>query len=130
MRFPIPTRYSAYSALVLRVGLAAVILWFGANQLMSPEMWTAWVPEWTAALGFSPENVVLLNGIFEVAAGALLLLGVLTRWVAILLFLHLLLIVFEIGMTAIGVRDFGLAVAFLALALDDREQKLALAPRT
>jgi uncharacterized membrane protein YphA (DoxX/SURF4 family) len=112
--------YSRFAPLVLRVGLAGVILWFGVNQLLFTEQWTAWVPEWTATFGFSPEQIVGLNGFFEVATGLMLLVGLYTRYVALVLFLHLLVIVYDIGLTAIGVRDLGLAAALLALALDDR----------
>ncbi len=122
-------RYSEYAPLVLRLGLAIVILWFGVNQLLSPEQWTAWVPGWTAALGLTPETVVFLNGIFEIVTGLLLVLGVYTRLIALVLFVHLLVIVFEIGITAIGMRDAGLATAFLALALDNRS-RFALYPRS
>jgi uncharacterized membrane protein YphA (DoxX/SURF4 family) len=95
-------------------------MWFGSSQLLQPDMWTTWVPEWTAVLGLDAARVVFLNGCFELLAGTLLLLGVYTRYVALVLFLHMLLVVYDIGLTAIGVRDFGLAAGFLALALDGR----------
>lgn len=115
-------RVAPFSTFVLRVGLATVIVWFGSNQLLSPDMWTAWVPTWTSALGLDAAQVVFLNGLFEVAAGLLLLLGVYTRYVALVLFAHMMVIVYDIGLTAIGVRDFGIAIALLALAFDDRNR--------
>lgn len=105
-----------YALPVLRIGLALVILWFGVNQLLSPDTWTTWVPDWASAFA-DAKTIVYLNGGFEVIAGLLLLVGLFVPWVAVLLFLHLLLIIFEIGMTPTGVRDFGIAVGLLALAM-------------
>ncbi len=107
-----------YPALILRIGLSIVILWFGANQLMNPDQWTSWVPEWVSMLSLTPERVVFFNGIFEIIAGALLLLGVYTRIVAAVLFLHMVVLVIEIGHSPTGLRDFGLATGFLALAVE------------
>ncbi len=114
-------RASVYASLVLRCGLAVVILWFGVQQLLNAEAWTIWLPSWTAISGIAPSTIVYLNGGFEVAAGTALLFGFWTRLVAFVLFLHMSLIVFDIGLNPTGVRDFGLAIALLAIAL--REEK-------
>ncbi len=103
---------------ILRYGLAAVFLWFGFSQLLDGINWVGWVPEWAVQiLHIPPAFIVLLNGAFEVVAGSLLALNIMTRWVALALAAHLVLITIEIGATAIGVRDFGLTIATLALAL-------------
>ncbi len=103
---------------ILRFGLAAVFLWFGFSQLLDGLNWVGWVPEWAVnLLHIPPAFIVLLNGAFEVVAGSLLALNIMTRWVALALAAHLALITIEIGATAIGVRDFGLTIATLALAL-------------
>lgn len=111
---------SRIAPLVLRVGLSGVMLWFGTNQLLHADLWTSWVPQWALISGLSADQIVLFNGLFEVAAGAALLIGLYTRFVALLLFLHLVVIVYDIGLTAIGVRDIGIATGLLTLALDDR----------
>ncbi len=109
---------NAYAPLVLRVALALVFLWFGAEQLLHAAQWTIWVPEWALALtGLSAETVVLVNGVAETALAVLLALGFFTRLAALLLALHTLLVAFDVGLTAIGMRDFGLAASALALAL-------------
>lgn len=105
-----------YSTVILRLGLAAVFLWFGMTQLLDQSAWIGYVPEWSSFLG-SAETIVKFNGAFEVLGGALLAVGLWTRWAALLLGTHLLVIVFEIGLTAIGVRDLGLVAATFALAL-------------
>ena len=104
--------------MVLRLGLAIVFLWFGFSQLLDGINWVSWVPEWAVnLLHIPPAMIVLANGLFEVIAGALLALNIWTRWVALVLALHLLVITIEIGATAIGVRDFGLTAATFALSL-------------
>ena len=117
-----------WAPVVLRLGLATVYLWFGLTQLTDSGAWVSWVPAWTAALGLDPELVVLLNGAFETLLGACLAFGLFVRYAALALALHLFVIIFEIGLTAIGVRDFGLALATLALALYGSDS-FALYPR-
>ena len=108
----------AFAPVVLRLGLAVVFLWFGLSQLAEPAFWVGWVPLWATDLtGLNAEIIVMLNASLEVAGGALLALGLLVRPIAVILALHLAVITFEIGMTEIGFRDFGLACATLALAL-------------
>ena len=103
---------------VLRYGLAAMFMWFGFSQLFDGVNWVSWVPEWAPNLfHIPPAMIVLANGLFEVVAGTLLAAGIFVRPVAILLALHLAVITVEIGLTAIGVRDFGLTMASAALAL-------------
>jgi len=107
-----------FAPVVLRLGLSVVMLWFGISQLMNSGMWVGMVPNWAVALsGLEPATIVHLNGVFEVLAGTMLAVGIFTRWVAALLFVHLLIITVDLGMTAVGVRDFGLSFSLLALAL-------------
>lgn len=106
-----------WGVLVLRLGLATLFLWFGFSQLLDGVNWVSWVPEWAVSLlHIPPAMIVLLNGAFEVVAGGLLALNLFTRWAALALALHLAVITFDIGANAIGVRDFGLTFATLALA--------------
>ena len=112
-----------YAPLVLRLGMAGVFAWFGASQLMGTHQWTSMVPEWAMGMsGLSASTIVRLNGGFEILATLPLVVGVWTRWVALVLFVHLLVIASDIGMTPIGVRDLGLCVATLAIALYGDDQ--------
>lgn len=107
-----------YSQLVLRVGLAFVFLWFGYAQVTGPDAWVGLIPAFITNLtGFSAHTFVLLNGSLEIIGGILLVFGFFTRIVAFLFFLHMISIVFGLGLTDIGVRDVGLASACLSLAL-------------
>lgn len=108
----------AYAPVVLRFALVLVYIWFAVSQITNAAAWTGLVPSWaTGVSGMSAQTIVNLNGWFEVVAGTLLALGVRVRWVAALLFLHLLVITTHLGFTAVGVRDFGLSFATLAVAL-------------
>lgn len=101
---------------ILRLGLAVVFAWFGLQQLIDPSTWTAFVPAFTTNPWISAETLILLNGWMEVMGALLLLTGLWLRPAALILGLHMLFIAMETG-GAIGMRDFGLTVACLALAL-------------
>jgi uncharacterized membrane protein YphA (DoxX/SURF4 family) len=109
--------YKKFAPVVLRYGLVFVFLWFGTSQLRNQTMWTYLVPSWATAFGLSAVTIVKLNGAFEVLFGILLLVGWHIRIVAGLLFLHLLVIASSLGFSPIGVRDIGLSLATLSIAL-------------
>lgn len=109
----------AYAPVVLRYGMALVILWFGCQQFLHTDVWTAYVPDSIAAmLHVSVTTLVYVNATFELVFGLLLLLGWHTRIVALFLALHLFDIMYVVGYGEIGVRDFGLAVATLVVAMN------------
>ena len=60
---------------------------------------------------------MIANGIFEVMMALLLAIGLFTRIAASLLVLHMLPIISSLGFTQLGVRDFGIAIGTLAIAL-------------
>ncbi|MCR4280922.1 MAG: DoxX family protein [Candidatus Kaiserbacteria bacterium] len=112
------SKTAEYAPVLLRFGLSFLFLWFGISQITSPDSWTVWVPEWgNTIFGLGAVKLVLFNGWFEIAGGILLALGLWTRWVALLLSLHLFFIAYEVGYNDIGVRDFVLAVSTLAVSL-------------
>src|SRR3989344_2719433 len=103
---------------LLRLGLSAVFLWFGFSQLLDSIRWVSIVPEWAVnLLHIPPAFIVLGNGAFEVILGSMLAMGIWTRLISLVLGLHLIPIMFDLGLTAIGVRDFGLVIASLSLSL-------------
>ncbi len=100
---------------VLRIGLSLVILWFGSQQLMNTSMWTGLIPNIATSLsGLDASTLVHFNGSFEIVFGLCLLAGFFTRIVSFFLALHMLLITFTVGYTAVGVRDFGLSMAAIS----------------
>ena len=111
-------KFSRFAPVTLRFGLSAVYLWFGISQITDAGSWISWVPNWAVSIsGMSHTTIVLMNGWLETIAGILLAAGFLTRWVALILMVHIFVLVFEIGLNDIGVRDFGLAMATLSLFL-------------
>ncbi|TSC86422.1 MAG: hypothetical protein G01um10148_408 [Parcubacteria group bacterium Gr01-1014_8] len=103
---------------VIRVGLAAVLLWFGREQLLHAADWIGYVPNYAMSLsGLPATTIVLANGSAEIAFGLLLFLGLFTRISAFVMGVHLALIAFSLGLNQIGVRDWGLAAALFGIAL-------------
>lgn len=115
--------FQKYGITILRIGLAILYLWFGFSQLFDGLNWVSWVPAWAVALAHMPPAMIVLgNGLFEVVMGALLALGLWVRPVAFVLAAHMALVTFDIGLTAIGMRDLTIAFSTLALAfLSERE---------
>jgi uncharacterized membrane protein YphA (DoxX/SURF4 family) len=112
------TRLHQYAPAVLRIGIALVFLWFGTQQLLHAPDWTGFIPEFVVnMLPVSPETFVLGNGLFEVIFGIALILGIFVRPVAFILAIHMFGIAFSLGWSAIGIRDFGLAIATTAIFL-------------
>lgn len=109
-----------YSPIAVRIGISLVFLWFGISQLIDNSAFTGWVPSFISNI-ISASRVVLFNGIFETIFGLLLLLGLFTRLSSLLLALHLIGIVFSVGYNEIGVRDFGLFMAALAIFLNGKD---------
>lgn len=104
---------------VLRYGIALVVLWFGVQQFIQPDQWIAFIPpSITTLLGINPLLLVYGNATFEVLFGLLLLFGWRTRFVALLLTLHLFDIMWVVGYGQIGTRDFGLSVAALSIFMN------------
>ncbi|MEK6792490.1 MAG: DoxX family protein [Nanoarchaeota archaeon] len=101
--------------IILRVSLALVFIYFGFQQVRDPSSWSTFVPDFLKVSGISGNNVVLLNGVLELVLGTFLIIGLYVRFSALILAIHLFGIAFSIGFTPLGVRDFGLAFATLAL---------------
>ena len=102
---------------LLRLGLAAVFLWFGFSQLIDSLRWVSIVPEWAVnLLHIPPAMIVMANGLFEVVVASILAMGFFVRTASFVLALHLILIAFDFGFTATGIRDIGLVIAAFALS--------------
>ena len=104
-----------YSTLILRLGLGIVVLWFSINQFMNPDSWTRLVPEYISFL--NPATAIYINATIELIIGILLILGLFTRIAALIFSLHLIPIIVSLGYGPTAVRDFGLSLASLSLAL-------------
>jgi uncharacterized membrane protein YphA (DoxX/SURF4 family) len=107
-----------FAPVLLRIGIALVFLWFGQEQLIHTSSWISFIPSWiTSMTGISAATLVHFNGAFEVVFGFCLIFGYFTRVTALLLALHMLDITFTVGYNQIGIRDFGLSIAAIAVFL-------------
>ena len=124
-----------YGKIVLRISLSLVFLWFGINQVYSPDAWVTFVPQFLTQI-IPATIIVIINGAFEIVFGLMLISGLYTRLSSLLLGAHLIGIAASMGMNAIAIRDYGLALATLAvfllgpvkLCLDSRMKKKSEAP--
>ncbi len=101
--------------IILRVSLALVFLYFGIMQIRDPGAWSGFVPDRFHVSGISANNIVIFNGFMEIVLGTFLIVGLYVRFAALVMSLHLFGIALSIGFSPLGIRDFGLAFATLAL---------------
>ncbi len=107
-----------YAGFVLRIGMALVFYWFGIMQIINPQMFAYYVPDFVVNLvGISAQNLSFFNGISEIILATFLVFGLFTRITSILLAVHMGSITLSVGFIATGVRDFGLTIALISLAL-------------
>lgn len=109
--------FKEYGPIVLRIAMALVFFWFAINQLIVPNDWTGYLPEFLANIA-NPVLFIYANAIFEIIFGLLLILGIFTRLAAFLLGIHLLGISITLGWSAVAIRDYGLAFATLSIVLN------------
>jgi len=108
------------SHLFLRIGLAAVFLWFGVDKFFHPDYWiSAWTPMWivdfVARFGINSTSLAYLFGIFELLVGISLITTVFIRIFSFLSIIFLALIIVFFGFNEVIIRDIGLIGGFLAI---------------
>ncbi len=111
-----------YPQLVLRFGIAVVFLWFGIDKFVHPQYWLdAWTPVWVqsavGAIKLSPQNFMVLTGMFEVLTGLSLVTGFFMRFFAAAGALFLAVVMAVNGVPLILVHDIGLIGGLVAIAL-------------
>lgn len=118
-----PAQRDAIRVLVARLGLGFVLIWFGVGELWQPAQWTGYIPGFLHALPQTP--MILVHGYVLFAVGALLVLGLWTRPMAIVSCLILLSIVGTLmlngGGTSLYIRDIGLLALSVTVALESLE---------
>jgi len=93
-------KYQDFGLLALRVGLGAAFIVHGWPKLVGgPEVWTKYgghfakaigMGSWPESLGFMASIMGLLSGVTEVGGGLLLILGLMMRPAAFLLFVTMI----------------------------------------
>ena len=111
---------SRISNLVLRLGLAAVFLWFGIDKFIHPTYWlNAWVPAdlltFLSKFKLEGPSFIYLTGAFEVLVGFSLATNVLVKLFSLLGIIFVLSILVTVGVSEVTVRDFGLISGFVSI---------------
>jgi len=117
-----------YSYLILRIGLAAVFLWFGVDKFFHPTFWiNTSIPASIIALvgkvGISATQLIYLNGVFDVLIALSLITGVFIQFFA---FCAGLLVLFNLVFTGLNettVHDIGLIGACISVFLWPERQR-------
>ena len=108
------------AALVLTAGTVLVFGVFGAQKLYAPELWIQWMPSWIdGMMGLTKARWLTVIGISEVLLALLLLFPFrrVRQIGAILVCLHLVGIITQVGWNEIGIRDIGLLAGAIALLM-------------
>src|SRR3989338_8072781 len=108
------------SNLFLRLGLAAVFIWFGIDKFINPQYWlNAWIPQSYLALasrvGIDGLDIVYASGIFELLVGASVLSNVFIKIFSVLALIFLVVVLFTFGISEVIIRDVCLMGGFLSL---------------
>lgn len=109
----------SYAKWLLIIGLAFVFGYFGIDKFVHPDIWIGWMPVWMEGLmGMTRETWLPVIGATEVLLAVMLVIPVriIQRLGAILVALHLVAILTQVGWNDIGIRDMGLLLSSLALA--------------
>jgi len=131
-------KYKKYSPIILRIGVSLLFLWFGITQLINPESFYGYVPQWIYPhadtmmhehsfqsfhnLPLTPHIIIMGNGIFETIFGLFLLLGIYTRLSSFLLGIHLFVITLGLGYNDIAIRDFVLTIVTFVVFLNGADK--------
>jgi uncharacterized membrane protein YphA (DoxX/SURF4 family) len=115
-------KYSRYAPLFARVGVGFVFLIFGIWQLINPQGWLGYVPNFILNSGINPITILLLNGVFDLLIGLGLVLGLFLRIVSLLGIIHLAGISYSLGWNDVAVRDIGLMIVLIAIFLQGPDE--------
>ncbi|UPA22206.1 hypothetical protein K8942_04065 [Candidatus Peribacteria bacterium] len=103
---------------LLIISLVFVFGYFGIDKFINPLTWLGWLPAWMDGLGGLPKDSWLkLVAILEILFAILLLIPVKTvqKIGVILITLHMLGILTQVGWNDIAVRDIGIMMSGIAL---------------
>jgi uncharacterized protein YjeT (DUF2065 family) len=106
--------------LILRLAPALTMVVFGLHQMLRPQEWLHYIPEWASRMSpMKPQTSMRLHALGNVAFGLFLASGwhpVLGAWIAVLWWLTILPFAFRVSW-AIGLRDLTITLGLVALIL-------------
>ncbi len=108
--------FSIYAPLVARLGISFVFLWFGINQLIDPETFMGYLPDFLLTTSYA-HTIVIFNGCLDLVLGMLLLIGLYTRLASLIIVVRLLAIILNLGYNDVAARDVGLMIVTFSLFL-------------
>jgi len=100
---------------ILRICLAIVFIWFGVDKLLSPNNWFDYVPTMINDMPFKINTFIILNGMFEVILGLMLLWRRTLYLASGVIVLFIAMITIFLGFDEVIVRNLGLLSVALAL---------------
>lgn len=115
-------KYKEYAPAIARYGVGIVFFIFGISQIINPENWVAWLPSFSFNLGITGESLIYINGAFDFIVGALLLIGIWIRPVALVGAVHIAGIIVSLGYNDIAIRDFGLLLVLISVFLNGSDK--------
>lgn len=118
----------AWAPTVARLLLGCVLLWFGYHELVTPGLWTGYVPV-LSATSSAAEVLVLAHGWTLLVLAVALLVGVAPRVAGAVAAVLLLEIVISLGVTGLSdlvLRDVGVLGLSVAVAGASRQRLLLL----
>ena len=104
----------------LMTAMILVFAIFGVDKFLRPEIWMGWIPEWLAdSSGIAQKTWLMIAGGVELLLAAALLFPsrIIRRIAAWGMVVHLIFVLTQTGMNDLFVRDLGLLLSAVALAL-------------
>lgn len=105
---------------VLVAGLVFVFGYFGIDKFLNPLVWIVWMPTWMDGLMGMPKDTWLqIMGVLEMVMAVLVLLPMrrVQQLGVMLMAVHMLGILSQVGWNDIAIRDIGLLATMGALFL-------------
>jgi len=115
-------KYSKYAPMVARYGVSFVFLVFGIWQIVNPQSWLGYLPNFAFGLGMNPLTLLILNGIFDFVIGLSLVTGIFLRFFSFLGIIHLLGIEIFLGFNDVLIRDIAIMIVLFSVFLNGKDK--------
>ncbi len=109
---------AVFARWTLLASLVFVFLYFGIDKFVHPILWVGFLPLWMNGLmGIENDAWIIIIGVIEVLLALLLIIPVpiIRKIGVVLIALHLLGIIWQVGWNDVAVRDIGLMLSAVAL---------------